>query len=331
MVNSRCERHCFYCRPSGESLPIKNNLQIELDKLLGICSFFKDMGVTDIKITGGDPALWEPLVHCVTKLKNELGFRQVHVISRHPRMGELCTDLAEAGVDLINFSLDTLNKDLYVKITGREDLEELLVSISRCVEAGVKCKVNTVIMKGVNDKELPDILKFCEVNKVSEVKLLDMIKDLDLGDESYIKRLKIITGKENTKLTDLYLPLQGIKEKLQEKSLKTETIYQGGLGHPMTKITLESGLDVVVKDHLQGAWYGSVCKNCKFYPCHDALMAIRLTPDYRLQFCLLREDTAINLLPYLIQNDTEIIKQELKSALSVYEKAYFRTIGSNNE
>jgi cyclic pyranopterin phosphate synthase len=62
---------------------------------------------------------------------------------------------------------------------------------------------------------------------------------------------------------------------------------------------------VVFKDSRAGAWYGDICKDCVFFPCHDALMALRLTSDGRLQFCLLREDIAINLAPITAKQPAE--------------------------
>lgn len=324
-VNSRCERQCFYCRPSGESLPINFNLSINQNHLIKICEIFKTLGIDEVKLTGGDPALWEPLVDCVYTLKKELKLKQVQIISRHPRIGTLTNQLASSGVDLINISLDTLNSKLYEKITGRNDLNELLLAIEEIIASGIKCKINTVVMNGINDKEINDIITFCEDKKIDELKLLDMIKDLDYGRESYVKRLKFILGDPGASLEKLYLPLDGFAKILANKSKNYETIYQGGLGHPMTLINLNSGLKVIVKDHQRGAWYGSICRKCKFYPCHDALMALRLTPDYRLQYCLLREDITADLGQYIISNDFQSLHHELKRALAIYETSTFIT------
>jgi hypothetical protein len=74
----------------------------------------------------------------------------------------------------------------------------------------------------------------------------------------------------------------------------------GGLGHPMTVLAMPSGLEVVTKDSRAGLGTGDVCDGCPFFPCHDALMALRLTADRRLQFCLLREDVAVPLAEALV-------------------------------
>jgi hypothetical protein len=72
-------------------------------------------------------------------------------------------------------------------------------------------------------------------------------------------------------------------------------------------MTLASGFEVVLKDSRAGAWYGEVCKDCRFYPCHDALMALRLTADRRLQFCLLREEISVPLAQILCDGTTRIV------------------------
>jgi cyclic pyranopterin phosphate synthase len=325
-VNSRCGRACFYCRPSGEALATDSGIEIGLENLLKVTSAFVRQGVTHIKLTGGEPALWDDLVQAVSLLKKQVGVTDLHVISRHPKIGDLAGSLANAGADLINLSIDTLKNETHQKITGIDDLPELLKSLRRCVASGIPCKVNTVVMKGVNHQELDDLIQFCGEVGVKTLKFLDVIDDLHTGDENYGRRLKVI-GAES--LDDLYLPLGGIAQSLKSSATNVQTVYQGGLGHPMLSLSLPSGLEVVIKDHQAGAWYGSVCQGCSHFPCHDALMSARITSDLRLQFCLLRGDIAIDLKPYL-EGDQSELDAIIAKALYVYGSAYFIQSETNN-
>lgn len=319
MVNSRCGRACFFCRPSGEAVPTKPGQELDLKTVEVVARAYVELGGAFVKLTGGDPALWSQLVPCVAALKNGAGVQQLHVISRHPRIGSLAGPLRAAGADLINISLDTLNSELHKEITGIDDLSAVLEAIEQCVATGLPVKINTVVMAGVNDGEIANIVAFCEHIGVASLKLLDTIRDLDVGLESFVWRLRRL---RNVGLRDLYRPLGPIVAALKERAVKTRSLMQGGLGHPMLGITLPSGLEVVVKDHRAGAWYGSICDGCRHYPCHDALMALRLTADARLQFCLLRHDMTVDLRPHLADGLPAVIAA-LSKALEVYDKATF--------
>lgn len=318
-VNSRCGRACFYCRPSGEALHTDSGIEIGLEQLVKVTNAFVRQGVTHIKLTGGDPALWDNLVEAVSVLKGQVGVTDLHVISRHPKIGDLADSLAYAGVDLINLSIDTLDNKTHCQITGIDDLPDLLKALKNCVASGIPCKVNTVVMKGINNHELDNLIQFCSEFGVKTLKLLDVIDDLHNEDENYGRRLKVIGANS---LDNLYLPLDKIAQSLKQRATNIHTIYQGGLGHPMLSIILPSGLEVLIKDHQAGAWYSSICQGCSHFPCHDALMSLRVTSDLRLQFCLLRRDIAIDLKPYL-DSDPAKLDMIIAHALHIYATAYF--------
>ena len=120
----------------------------------------------------------------------------------------------------------------------------------------------------------------------------------------------------STTLHDLYCSLGYIIHELKKIAENNIIVTQGGLGHPMNKFTLSSGLEILIKDAGSGAWYGSECKDCVHYPCHDALMALRLTPDKKLQVCLLNDKNKIDF-------DVESKEEAMRDALKVYEEAYF--------
>lgn len=317
-VNARCGRACFFCRPSGEAVATAASSELKVDDLISVAKVVRAAGITSIKLTGGDPALYSPLEDAVLRLKREAGFEEIEVISRHPMIGERAERLAALGVTQFNMSIDTLDKRLHHELCGVDDLPEVLGALGKCVRSGVPVKVNMVVMGGINDEEVPSLAGFCAMNGVRTLKLLDVIKDLDEGAESFARRLAIKRGK---KLTELYVPLETFAERFSAVAVKHEVRTQGGLGHPMTVVTLPSGLEVMLKDSSAGAWYGSVCNGCPFFPCHDALMALRLTADLRLQFCLLREDNTVDLAECV--HDEGQLRTVIGEALEPYASAYF--------
>lgn len=323
-VNSHCGRRCFFCRPSGEGLSASGHSQLSKRDVIQVCGVAGEMGVTEVKLTGGDPALWEPLVDTVYEIKRDGLVKHLEVLSRHPRIGQLAPALAEARVDLINVSLDTLQADLHRRITGVDDLPETLNALTECVSSGIPCKVNTIVMRELNDKEIASIITYCEHVGVRYLKLNDVIRDLHNPPLTHASHLLEVEGRV---LSELYCPMGEIQEQLRARATKVRTKRQGGLGHPMLVYSMPSGLDIIVKDHCAGAWYSSICKNCAQYPCHDALMALRLTADAHLQFCLLRRDTAIDIRACLDSRD-QSLKNAIRSALEIYNEAEFRA-GSN--
>ncbi|MGP3950925.1 radical SAM protein [Streptomyces sp. 7N604] len=320
-VNSRCKRSCFYCRPSGEAVATESGTDLDPDQLIAVAAAVRGQGIDGIKLTGGDPALYEPLVDVVRRLRQDVGMTGVEVISRHPRIGELAPALAEAGVTLFNVSLDTLDAGLHHEVCGVDDHAEVLAAIKACVATGVPVKVNVVVMSGINTPEIDSLIAFCEDAGVDSVKLLDIIKDLGEGSESFARRLEI---KRSRQLPDLYVPMEELAGDLRGRAIDERTVQQGGLGHPLTVFTMPSGTEVVIKDSTAGAWYGAVCRGCPLFPCHDALMALRLTADARLQFCLLREDVTVDLAPLLEQGDEEGLAGQVEAAFEMYADAYFR-------
>lgn len=319
-LNARCGRACFFCRPSGEAVATAAGTELSVDHLVAVAKQVRAAGIDSIKLTGGDPALYDQLELAVRRLRREAGFSEIEIISRHPRIGERAERLAALGVTHFNMSIDTLDPKLHHELCGVDDLPQVIGALQRCVQTNVPVKVNTVVMGGINDDEVPALADFCAHNGIRTLKLLDVIKDLDEGAESFARRLAIKRGKT---LRDLYTPLEVFAERFAAVAVKREVVSQGGLGHPMTVITLPTGLRLMLKDSKAGAWYGSVCDGCPFYPCHDALMALRLTADLRLQYCLLRQDNTIDLRTII--GDEERLRACIAGAIAPYTQATFRT------
>lgn len=318
-VNSRCGHACFFCRPSGEAVATEAGTQISPDDLLIVAREVRRAGVAGVKLTGGDPALYDPLEDVVRRLRDEAGYEEIEIISRHPAMAERAIGLAAAGVTQFNLSLDTLDPMLHRQITGVDDHRGVLEALHACVATGVPVKVNMVVMGGVNADEIAELVDYCENIGVRTLKLLDVIKDLDAGAESFARRLTITRG---SRVKDLFVSLSG-DSWLHRAPMKDTVRGQGDLGHPMRSLTFPSGFEVLVKDSGSGAWYGQSCRTCPLYPCHDALMGLRLTADLRLQFCLLREDITVPLVDHLRAGDTATLKKRIRDALQVYADATF--------
>lgn len=316
LATSFCGCKCLYCRPTGEGNASCTKKQfINIEDALGICRLYKNRGGNEVKLTGGDPAFWPELVNFVKRLKCEIGIPKVEVITRSPRIVDQINDLVAAGLDVLNFSLDTVDEYAYEIITGCNNYDDLIAAIRYCSEF-IPLKINSVIMKGINDSNIEDLITFCEALNVRQLKLLDIIDDMQNEDAGNRDRLQVI-GVD--RLVDLYTSLTPICEEIKKRAVEDNTVFQGGLGHPMNEYKLASGLIITAKNSENGAWYGKLCESCPSYPCHDALMALRLTSDNRLQFCLLNDEASISL-EGLTPVEIETVFVE---SLNLYENARF--------
>lgn len=304
LVTDFCDSKCIYCRPTGEgNLECTDKRYLSYEVAKKAAEIYKRNGGTEIKISGGDPVFWPYLVEYVRYLKMVLKFDRVEVITRSIKIKSIIDELITAGLDVLNFSLDTISETQYKRITGKKDFS-ILTKIIRDCACKIYCKINMVVMKNVNPNDWIDMIAFCEDVGIKQLKLLDYIDDLQGS----------INAPQSQ--TQLYLPFDKICDELRARYGSESIIYQGGLGHPMNEFTTNLGLKIICKNSQNGAWYCEECMGCTNYPCHDALMALRVTPSNSFQLCL------INSEKHWFFDDSTIDKQ-FSEILSLYQNAFF--------
>src|SRR2546430_4485844 len=120
-VNSRCGRACFFCRPSGEAVATVPTAELVVDELVRVATVVRRTGVGGTKLTGGDPALYGPLEEAVRRLRQEAGFDEIEVISRHPLIGGRAAGFAGAGVAPFHISVGTPDPVLHHEVCGVDE------------------------------------------------------------------------------------------------------------------------------------------------------------------------------------------------------------------
>ncbi len=155
-ITDRCDLRCRYCMPDGcEKVSMSQILTYE--QIVRICRVASDLGISRIKITGGEPFV---RLGC-TDLKREIkalgGIDEVTVTTNGQTLERYIEELKETGIDGINISLDTLDPDRFSYITGGGKLEKTLHAIELSAESGIKTKVNALPQRGFNEDELEDI------------------------------------------------------------------------------------------------------------------------------------------------------------------------------
>lgn len=187
-VTDRCNLRCRYCMPEGcHWLPMEEILTLE--EIVRICSIAARLGITKIKVTGGEPLVRRGCVELVSMLREIPGIEQVTMTTNGVLLSDATRRLKEAGLSAVNVSLDTLDPDRYREITGRDGLSDTLRGIRSALEAGLRTKVNAVLQHGVNDDEWKALAELAKERPL-DVRFIEM---MPIG---YGKKFRPVSNRE---------------------------------------------------------------------------------------------------------------------------------------
>ena len=157
----RCNLRCLYCMPHGLLDPFKEDELLTMDEIVTVVSIFAELGIHKVRLTGGEPLLRKDVPSLVARLKRVPGIREVVMTSNGVLLKHFAEELKKAGLDRLNVSLDTLDRENFKRITGLDKLNEVLEGIDAVTRAGIRpVKINAVLMKGFNDGEILDLVRF---------------------------------------------------------------------------------------------------------------------------------------------------------------------------
>ena len=172
-ITDRCNLRCGYCMPCGvEWIPMEQILTYE--EIAAVCKEAAKLGICKIKITGGEPLVRKGCPALVRMIKSVPGIDQVTLTTNGVVLREFAEELKEAGVDGINVSLDTLDKIKFEKITGFDRLQDVLDGIEKALAAGIRVKINTVLMPGINETAWKDMVLLAE-KKPLDIRFIEMM------------------------------------------------------------------------------------------------------------------------------------------------------------
>ena len=200
-VTDRCDLRCTYCMPEKmQFLPRKEVLSLE--ELHKLALGFIDRGITKIRLTGGEPLVRRDMIELVRALGRKLGdgLEELTLTTNGTQLSQFADDLAQAGVKRINVSLDTMDSELFKQLSRRDRLSQVLQGIAAAREAGLKVKLNTVALKGLNEDEIPFLVEWAHANG-HEITLIEVMP----------------LGEIEEDRVDHYLPLTAVREKLEAR------------------------------------------------------------------------------------------------------------------
>ncbi len=286
-VTDRCDFRCVYCMAEDMAfLPKKDLLTIEeLDR---VCTAFIEKGVKKLRLTGGEPLVRKGVMTLVESLSRHLrsgSLEELTLTTNGSQLAKYASELAHHGVRRINVSVDTLNPEKFRAITRWGNLEKVLEGVRAAQAAGIHIKINAVALKGVNEAELPEMVRWVHGEGMD----LTLIETMPLGD---------IEGDR----TDQYLPLSTVRSSLLDHFVFEDIPYKTGGPARYVRVK-ETGGRVGFITPLTH----NFCESCN---------RVRLTCKGTLYMCLGQENAADLCTPMRKSEGNELLKAAIDEAIS---------------
>lgn len=161
-VTDRCNFRCQYCMPEEGMHFVPRDDLLTFEELQQLSEIFCRLGITKIRITGGEPFVRKEITNFLRNLRSVDGLKKLTITSNGTLLQQHLDELTEIGIDTINLSLDSLNRERFYQITRRDKFDEVYAGIFKLLDAGFELKINCVLMKGKNEE---DIIPFIELTR----------------------------------------------------------------------------------------------------------------------------------------------------------------------
>ena len=268
-VTDRCDLRCTYCMAEKMTfLPRKDVLSLE--ELVTLSDTFIERGVERIRLTGGEPLVRKDIMHLIRELGQRVKtglLRELTLTTNGTQLPHMAEDLYSAGIRRVNISLDSLDAEVFAKITRRNQLPTVLAGVAAAKSAGLRVKVNMVVQKGVNDTEILPMLHWCMDNELD----LTLIETMPMGDVEADR-------------ADHYVPLMPLLSTLGDAVPLTPTPYKTG-----GPARYYSAADSATRLGIISPLSGNFCDGCN---------RVRVTCTGRIYMCL-GQDNHIDLMQAL--------------------------------
>ena len=276
-LTNRCNVHCIYCHHDGM---LSSTQEMTSDEIEKICQIAKRIGVRKIRLSGGEALIRKDIVEIIKKIAG-IGFKDISLTTNGILLEEYAKNLKSAGLDRVNVSLDTLNPETYEFITKKNYLDKVKKGILESIESGLyPVKINMVIMKDINEKEIKDMFDFCRKNNLV-LQLIELIETKNCDDDKF-------SSQYHYKLDSIEKRLSDIASDVKEREF-----MQG-----RKKYYINDGEIEVVKPVDNSKF----CANCT---------RLRLTPDGKIKPCLLRNDNLVDIITAIRNNESDEKLEEI--------------------
>lgn len=291
-VTDICNFRCSYCLPDGyKKTGCETYLSIE--EILRLVSGFAALGVWKIRLTGGEPTVRPDFLDIAKGISSIPGVKKLAFTTNGYKLGERAHDYFDAGLRAINISIDSLKARRFEEITGHDRLDEILKGMEDCFRAGFKTvKINTVLLKGMNDLEIDDFIDFV-LDKPVSLRFIELMR----------------TGENGSYFAAHHLPGTHVTERLVARGWHIKPRDEGAgpaveFGHEHSKGTIG----------LIAPYSKDFCKTCN---------RLRVSAKGNLHLCLFGEG-GYALRPLLQSDDqSEELQAKIVSLMNFKKSTHF--------
>lgn len=166
-LTDRCNLNCLYCDPVNKDKFFNKKDILTYEQMIRIIRFFSLLGVDTLRITGGEPLIKKDITTLIKMIKIIRDIKDISLTTNGVELKNYAKDLKCSGLDRINISLNSLEAQTYKTITGEDKLDDVLAGLDTALSEGFTLiKLNVVLLRGVNDKEIIDFVKFAIKKKI---------------------------------------------------------------------------------------------------------------------------------------------------------------------
>ena len=206
-ITDRCDFRCVYCMAEDMVFAPKKEV-LTLEEIHQVALAFTDLGVSKIRLTGGEPLIRSNVMSLVENLGQLSGLRELVITTNGSQLQRLAPQLRDCGVKRINVSLDSLQARKFRHLTRHGNLDQVIAGIDAAVDAGFeRIKINAVILKGRNDDEVPALVDFVRQRGID----LAFIEEMPLGRiVEHDRALSFCSSAELRDIISRHYPLQAL-------------------------------------------------------------------------------------------------------------------------
>jgi len=292
-VTDRCDFRCTYCMAEDMTFLPKKDL-LSLEELDRVTTVFVEKGVRKIRLTGGEPLVRKNVMHLVRQMSRHLSsgaLEELTITTNGSQLARHAAELADLGVRRINVSLDTLDPEKFRAITRWGDLSRVMAGIEAAEAAGIKIKLNAVALKGFNDGEIPELLRFAHGRGMD----LTLIETMPMGEIDEDR-------------TDQYLPLSLVRAELEREFTLADIPYRTGGPARYVEVRETGGRLGFITPLTH-----NFCESCN---------RVRLTCTGTLYMCLGQEDAADLRRPLRASEGNEMLSAAIDEAIGRKPKGH---------